>query len=682
MGSYIAKFPSAIATDGDLKIAANRLTTRLRSGVSASDSSWTLTDTSRIVAGMLLSCDDEIVSVSAISGSTVTVVRGFDDTAAASHAANRPVEGRVDAYHHNALREELQAIQTALGPNLANVASTPPNFYNSELYDFAPRTPGGSLIVGNNSITLSPVPAGINGTNTNHYLYISGGTGAAEAVPITGGTAVSGAASGTVIVTCANAHSGAWTIRSATAGIQEAAWALAPLGGGTVAVPPGVQNFYGTMHYPATASLNIIGAGAATRITVHQLTGVVFSFDGAGNTYGLRDLLITPATGTPADLRGVHIGENGNCTLTGLVMYGLHVYFDVQGISNAIYITNNICQLPFANAIGVNCNAGDKDLGNLVITGNGITAGTPGGFLAGVFLGGATRISGIWITNNDIFHCNYGLYCCPENGAAVGQLFSLGNAYQSTSQFGIAVSPIGTGYVRVFMSSGDNVEAGILTGIQIGGNSGVVDSVNLSNAKVNHNGGVGIHLRAGAVNTSISNCTVAGNSRTTPGTFPGLGVDAGVSKWVVTGGVYGPSEGLPTSANTQSYGIAIAAGASDDYIITGAYIPMNMTGALIDQGAGVKKIIANNLAVDTSAPVSIVSAASVALPKTGQTVFYISGTTTVTTITGGRLGQNIRLLKPDGGTLTIGGGGNIPGTRNLAQFGAVTLTFDGAQWYG
>ena len=87
----------------------------------------------------------------------------------------------------------------------------------------------GTLNVGTNSIVLSPVPYGVNGSNTNHYLYISGGTGAAEAVPITGGSAVSGAASGSIYVTCANAHSGAWTIATATGGIQEAIYFAGPL---------------------------------------------------------------------------------------------------------------------------------------------------------------------------------------------------------------------------------------------------------------------------------------------------------------------------------------------------------------------------------------------------------------------------------------------------------------------
>ncbi len=75
---------------------------------------------------------------------------------------------------------------------------------------------------GAKSVTLTPVPVGINSTDLNHYVYISSGTGTPEAVLITGGTAVSGAASGILTFTTVNTHTGAWSITSATAGIAEA----------------------------------------------------------------------------------------------------------------------------------------------------------------------------------------------------------------------------------------------------------------------------------------------------------------------------------------------------------------------------------------------------------------------------------------------------------------------------
>jgi hypothetical protein len=140
-------------------------------------------------------------------------------------------------------------------------------FESSADYKFTAQTPGGSLIVGANTITLSPVPPGINVTNTNHYLYISSGTGTAEAVKIIGGTAVAGATSGTVIVTCAYTHSGAWTIQSATAGITEAMWGLST-SGGVVSIAGGRLDIYATIKRRTGVSVWLRGLGENVSILV------------------------------------------------------------------------------------------------------------------------------------------------------------------------------------------------------------------------------------------------------------------------------------------------------------------------------------------------------------------------------------------------------------------------------
>ena len=120
----------------------------------------------------------------------------------------------------------------------------------STAFDWS-QSPGGALAIGPNTVTLAPCPSGVSGTNTNHYLYISGGVGTAEAVLITGGTCTSGGASGTIEFTAANSHSGAWQISSATDGVQEAINSL-PVGtdngsGGHVLLPPGEILFQQTL---------------------------------------------------------------------------------------------------------------------------------------------------------------------------------------------------------------------------------------------------------------------------------------------------------------------------------------------------------------------------------------------------------------------------------------------------
>lgn len=265
MGKPAAQFPAAVSTDANLSIAVNKLSTKLTAPLAVGAVSMTVADASLIVANTLLSIDSEIVRVTADpSGSSVAIQRAYDSTTAAAHSSGATVAGNVDAYYHNTLVAEMEAVQGALGAGLSNVNSG----FRSTLYNFAAQSPGGSLIVGVNVITLTPVPQGLNGSDANHYLYISSGTGTAEAVLIIGGTAVSGAASGTVIVTCANTHSGAWTIASATAGVQEAINAAVAAGASRfVGIGPGAYTFYAPANLNGASNIFIDGYGSTLTLS-------------------------------------------------------------------------------------------------------------------------------------------------------------------------------------------------------------------------------------------------------------------------------------------------------------------------------------------------------------------------------------------------------------------------------
>lgn len=131
-------------------------------------------------------------------------------------------------------------------------------------YIFVAQTPGGSLVVGANTITLNPMPLGITAASVGiHKLYISAGTGTAESVLITGWTST------TVIVACANTHSGAWTIQSASHGIQEAIIAAGT--NGYVFVLSGDHNIYGTITVPGSyTNFALTGAGANQTRLINQ----------------------------------------------------------------------------------------------------------------------------------------------------------------------------------------------------------------------------------------------------------------------------------------------------------------------------------------------------------------------------------------------------------------------------
>jgi hypothetical protein len=108
------------------------------------------------------------------------------------------------------------------GGNTTNSGSSTAPIVNTANYPWTQTPPPSTAIqVGPNTVTLTPCPKGVNGTDLWHYLYISG-TGTPEAVLITGGSCTSRATSGTIEFTAAYAHLKGYSIGTATAGVQEA----------------------------------------------------------------------------------------------------------------------------------------------------------------------------------------------------------------------------------------------------------------------------------------------------------------------------------------------------------------------------------------------------------------------------------------------------------------------------
>lgn len=129
-----AAFPTSVVGNGQLMVAGNNVLSTLGASVGVSDTTLTVTSTTGIVANMLLTFSDskEIAVVCSVStpnqlflgyGGTCPSIsgRGFDGTTATTHATGAEIADWYTAWHHNALRVEIEAIETALGANLANV---------------------------------------------------------------------------------------------------------------------------------------------------------------------------------------------------------------------------------------------------------------------------------------------------------------------------------------------------------------------------------------------------------------------------------------------------------------------------------------------------------------------------------------------------------------------------------
>jgi hypothetical protein len=282
MGTPIAAFPTRVATAADLKVANNGIQTTLVTPIGTADTTIKVASGAGFAANQLLSIDFEIVTITGITGTTITVgQRGFDGTAATAHVIGAPVRLLVDAWHHNAMSAEVMAIEQLLGPNGSNFSGG--GWTIASHYIFTPQSPGGSLIAGANQFTLAPVPPGVNATDVNHYLYVSGGTGTAEAAKIVGGTAVAGSPSGTVILQCANAHSGTWTVASATGGIQEAIASL-PAAGGAVLINSNVT-LLSNVDSGGKTSVSLLKLAGTTIAGAYTLLGQSSAGDGRAETF-------------------------------------------------------------------------------------------------------------------------------------------------------------------------------------------------------------------------------------------------------------------------------------------------------------------------------------------------------------------------------------------------------------
>lgn len=589
-------FPGAIATDATLAIAANQIQTTLSQAMGTSDTVISLTSTAGIVVDMLLSIDDEIVLVTALS--PVTVMRAFDSSTAAAHAARATVSAFVDAFHHNALAAEVKAIENALGVNLTNVTANPATL-NSATYNFTAQGPGAgggaqSLIIGANVITLTPVPPGVNGTDVGHLLYITGGTGTAEAVLISGGTAVAGAATGTVIVTCANTHSVAWTIKSATAGIQEALQTLS-IRGGTVLPGPGAHSIYGTITITNVVSDNsfwIRGCGltSANLIWLGPTNGTVILLDGANSTASIgkgnkiSDLSIFTSGANTAT--AIHALDQQDPSIKRVLVRNFAYGLLVDGFSAAFGMFNELFMegiLTIGARVNTILDGGTWDNINIV-TATGV-ANTAFHLDAAVGM----RIKYLYTLGATI-----GMHIAPQNGQNVGVIEMWNpyfDGYFNTPTAGLQLDPAAGGtisIVRVNLGAANGANYGVLfTG------AGTITDIYLDGMVVLGNGITGISLESATVtmkNIFLTDLLVEGNSTVTPNSAPGLFVKYATNV-VVRGGIYAAGS-YAAASNLQNYGIVVGGGTTNVHISDLVATP-NLTGSILVSGSNPGLLIEN-----------------------------------------------------------------------------------------
>lgn len=149
-----AVFPNAASTDANLKVAVNGVQTQLLVDMTSTQTTITVTACNGITANVLITIDQEIISVASCAGTTILVDsggRGYDGTTASTHVAGTIIGAYVDAWHHNVLKNEIEAIES-------NLIQSP--IYSLGTLQYSATTPSASPVtVGTSPLTVYSGPS-------------------------------------------------------------------------------------------------------------------------------------------------------------------------------------------------------------------------------------------------------------------------------------------------------------------------------------------------------------------------------------------------------------------------------------------------------------------------------------------------------------------------------------------
>ncbi len=574
------------------------------------------------------------------------------------------------------------------------------------------RTPGGTLTSGiSNTVTLSAgCPYGVNGTSIGpHYLYASAGTGTAEAVLITGGTCVSGASSGTVIFTPANNHSGAWTLTSATGGMQELLYYNQSVGG-TVWLNA-IYYAHAQCYIPASATAQgwkFMGHGngviASYARASDYTAGDLFLWDptlvSSGNgSFTMQDFWIATAGFYGARVNvssgaALHILKNGALPIAIDKMYfdSGYVGIDIDS-SNFIKITNSRFEwgadysalYDGLAAIRTRYTAGANSVTGIKITGNLIsspvaTAAHP--LKAGILV---ERSDGILIQGNDIGQLKCGIEIFAHLNTQIDALDIADNTLDSFQTPAVWIhgdaAPLVHNSIAIrnnhIATRYDIFPAYNTYGILVDNNS-YLEKLQIVGNRIILNGLSGVAF--GNTNSLAKEVIIAGNE-IYDNDLSGSGV-AGVLFSANVANAHIEGNQIYNSALGGAQAYAIQAQVLTDSSILGnnfrivsgstAQAPITFTGltrTLIHNNAGLDDVIG-----------TVASGASVTIPINPN--FTITGTTGVGTVVGTNLsiGSTGLVYTPDG-TVTFTAGASIGNTFTTVQNAPHSWIWNGTKFY-
>jgi len=391
------------------------------------------------------------------------------------------------------------------------------------------------------------------------------------------------------------------------------------------------------------ANLYIKGEGInATVIKPANALTSIFALGNSGTAnIGISDLLIDN-TAFP--------------TTNGIIVSNINTFaannFVINNANIGLQINNGVIQYYTNFGINLSVTAGiyihggnDQYFVNGVLSSAGSTQPTTAGIWS-------DQNDAFWLVNVDAISQNTGLLLNPGNGQYISWPFVMNCAFDTGNGYGISLAPTGTGNIRGGTFTGDWTSTNQLHGFNIGG-TGTVNGIRVIGHRSFNNVQSGYEVsNTGATNIEFNSDDAAGNSVGTFNTYSGFDIGPGVSGFSITNSRSGFSSG---QANSQSRGIIVNPGSSNNYLIEGNDLRGNTT-SLLDLGTGSSKIIRSNLGYNptVNSTVTVTGSPFTWTNNTGDTVllFINGGTVSNVSVAGNQV------LSSTNGSTTIPQGGS------------------------
>lgn len=348
-------------------------------------------------------------------------------------------------------------------------------------------------------------------------------------------------------------------------------WVSAQNNRTSIFVPSGEYSL-NTLTVNNQPNVSIQGCGQSSRLVLwNSTTADGIRVDGASTLFQLTDLwLIGSPSATAGAVVRLNSTVNPSAFLTNVLInngyYGLVVNCGIPDI-NAV----NLVNVFVTTAVHTNI----LDYSGFALTG-------------GIINGGGSTINGIWkiagtgpyISNTDIFACKTGVRLQPTSGNTVAYSRFV-NTTVTNGDYGFVLDGTVGSVLDACITGGIGALCTV-NGLLITGQ--YVNGVNVTGfqARACTNG---MYLNA-CQHVSICQSISTGNSAN------GVYVAANTVRFTMSNNFFGNVAG---GGNNGQYGVYVASGTSNVYIITLNQFAGNTSGSLFDGGSGTTKIISNNL---------------------------------------------------------------------------------------